>query len=191
MSRPPLKPGDVLPSDVLRDEYGFNAANRPTITVDPAQVPDAFRPLIPLVERWAIPCDVTRVDYVDHQPEADIAAFWHDLLPHAEAIHAWLDAQGSDVTTWPEAAVQFMYLLRAHADAWQPTEDERRERDAKFAAAERRLQLTEATARGLDAFKAQGYARVVAGLAPFAPDLDPVAAKKLEYARKRTSPPAP
>lgn len=119
MSRP-LKEFDVYPSHVLRDEYGMNAANRPTITVNPDEVPESFRPLIPYVERWAIRCDVTRADYFEQQPEADIADFWYHVLPYVKAINLWLDSQPHDLQKWPAAAVHFMYFLKAHCSAYQP-----------------------------------------------------------------------
>ena len=120
----PLKAGDVYPAHVLRDEYGMNAANRPTIVVNKAEVPEALRPLIPSVERWAIPCDVTRGDYFSQQSDEDIARFWFELEPHVDAIDAWLDDQPEDVDDWPEAAVHFLYALKAHSEAWQPTEED-------------------------------------------------------------------
>ena len=53
--RRPLKPGDVYPAHVLRDEYGMNADNRPYFKVIVDDVPGPLRELIPYVERWAIP----------------------------------------------------------------------------------------------------------------------------------------
>lgn len=96
---------------MLRDEYGMNAENRPNIKVDASQVPEDLRRLIPLVERWAIPCDVTRGDYFDSQPEADVASFWHEVLPYVERINEWLDEQSADVADWSEAAIHYMYFL--------------------------------------------------------------------------------
>lgn len=131
MIKRPLKAGDVYPAHVLRDEYGMNAANRPTIVVREEEVPAALRHLIPYAERWAISCDVTRGDYFDHQPETDVAAFWHEVLPHVDAVNQWLDALGDDVGTWPEAGVHFRYLLKAHGEAYQPTEEEQQAFEAR------------------------------------------------------------
>ncbi|MBX3184652.1 MAG: hypothetical protein KF915_18630 [Polyangiaceae bacterium] len=117
MTRRPLQLYDVVPSHVLRDEYGYNAENRPTIAVDEAQVPEHLRHLIPYVERWAIACDVTRLDYMEKQGEEAVRQFFHDVEPHRRAVDLWLDNQPEDVGAWPEAAVQFMYLLEAHDGA--------------------------------------------------------------------------
>jgi hypothetical protein len=183
--RPPLKPGDVYPAHVLRDEYGMNAANRPIIHVDAAEVPESLRDLIPLVERWAIPCDVTRGDYFAHQPEEDVARFWHDVLPRAAAINAWLDSLSQNVQRWPAAAVHFMYFLKAHSEAWQPTPEEKKEIERRRSAWEHGRALKDAVRCGDHAFKAQDYPAVVHALEPFAAELGPVMAHKLAYARKK------
>jgi hypothetical protein len=185
MERPPLKHGDVYPAHVLRDEYGMNAANRPVINVDAAEVPESLRDLIPLVERWAIPCDVTRRDYFDHQPAQDIASFWHDVLPRVQAIKAWLDSQPQSVQHRPAAAVHFMYFLKAHGEAWQPTEDEKKELERRQAKWAHGRALKAAVTRGVQAFSEHDYAAVVEALAPFENELGPVAKGKLNDARKK------
>ena len=185
MPRRLLKPGDVHPSHVLRDEYGMNAENRPVISVNEAEVPEYLRHLIPLVERWAIPCDVTRGDYFDKQPEVDVADLWHDVNPHVERINAWLDEQPEDVLQWPDAAVHYMYFLKAYSEAWQPTEEEKRLMDARWQEATHRRNLKNAIECGLEAFKAKDYSAVITALEPFADELDKVAAAKLAYARKK------
>lgn len=184
MKRPPLKHGDVYPAHVLRDEYGMNAENRPVISVDASDVPDDLRRLIPLVERWAIPCDVTRGDYFDKQSDSDIAEFWHSVNPYVARIDAWLDEQPEDVGRWPDAAIHFMYFLKAHGEAWQPTEEEAREIEQQRKAAAHRRALNDAVEQGLLAFKSHDYAAVVAALEPFTEELDKVAAAKLAYARR-------
>lgn len=184
MNRPPLKPGDVYPAHVLRDEYGMNAENRPIITVNVDEVPEDLRELIPAVERWAIPCDVTRGDYFDKQPEGDIAKFWHDVNPFVERINGWLNELGEDVREWPSAAVHFLYLLTAHSAAWQPTAEEKLEMEQRFAAQEHRLNLKKANEQGVLAFQAKDWKAVIDALAPFAEELDKVMSAKLAYAKK-------
>jgi hypothetical protein len=185
MKRPPLKPGDVYPAHVLRDEYGMNTANRPTIIVNKDEVPEALLPLIPYAERWAIPCDVTRGDYFDQQPEEDVAAFWFDVLPHVGAINQWLDSQPKDVTAWPEAAVHFLYLLKAHDDAYQPTEEEKkafRKKEEVWAHEQSRKGAVE---KAMDAFTRKDYLTMVELIAPFEAELEKVMKAKLDFARKK------
>jgi hypothetical protein len=184
---PPLKEGDVHPSHVFRDIYGMNAANRPTIIVNPDEVPESLRFLIPQVERWAIPCDVTRHDYFDQQPEEDIVAFWHGVLPFKGAVKEWLDSQSDDVLEWPDAAIHFMYFLKAHGEAYQPTDDERKAWAERDAAWKHKRERENAISIATDAFKRHDYAATVQLLTPYEAELDKIMAAKLQVARKKIS----
>ncbi len=115
---PPLKPGEVHAAEVFRDVYGFTAESAPKIIVVSDEVPEAFQHLIPLVERWAIACDVRRGDYFDQQSEDEIQSFYTRVEPYVDPINEWLDGQDDDVEKWPEAAVHFMYFLKSHCDAY-------------------------------------------------------------------------
>jgi hypothetical protein len=183
--RRPLKAGDVYPSHVLRDEYGMNAENRPYFKVLIDEVPEPLRELIPYVERWAIPCDVTRGDYFDKQPDEDVANFYHTVLPFADQIHAWLDEQPQDVGDWPDAAVHFMYFLKAHAESYQPTKEELEARAIRNAKWEHQRALETAITESEEAFRSKDYARVVRLLSPFESELDKIHATKLVLARKK------
>jgi hypothetical protein len=163
----------------------MNAANRPTIVVNKDDVPEALRPLIPYAERWAIPCDVTRGDYFDQQPEEEIAAFWHELLPHVEAINEWLNSLPQDVSVWSEAAVHFVYLLKAHSEAYQPTEEEKRALQKKGEALAHEQSRKRAIEKAMDAFQRKDYAAIVELLAPFESELEKVTKAKLDFARKK------
>ena len=183
--RRPLKSGDVYSSDVLRDEYGMNAENRPYFQVVVDDVPEDLRPMIPYVERWAIPCDVTRGDYFENQPEEDVVEFYHSVLPNIERINAWLDQQPEDVLKWSEAAVHFMYLLKAHDEAYQPTPEEIRQREERHDQGQHRRALKAAVEESEDAFRAKDFAKVVELLTPFEAELEKINAAKLVLARKK------
>ena len=180
----PLKAGDIHPGEVLRDVYGMNATNRPIINVNEQDVPVPLRPLIPYTERWAIPCDVTRHDYFRYQPEADIAEFWQSVLPHTDAIHDWLDSLG-DVRGWPKAAVHFMYLLKAHSEAYQPTEEEIAAARARRAAWQHERDREQSIQRATEAFRRKDYFTTVNELAPFEAELDEITSARLAFARKK------
>lgn len=96
---------------------GFTAESRPVIHIEPQEVPATLRHLIPLAERWAIACDVRRGDYFDKQPEKDIRDFWVAVKPHCKEINEWLDSMPASTKEWPEAAIHFMYMLKAHSEA--------------------------------------------------------------------------
>lgn len=183
--RKPLKAGDVYPAHVLRDEYGMNAENRPYFKVVVDDVPEPLRKLIPYVERWAIPCDVTRCDYFEKQSDEDIANFYHTVLPFTDEINAWLDAQPKDVVNWSDAAIHFMYFLKAHAEAYQPTEEELEARGKRDAERKHQQALKTALMESEEAFRLRDYARVVRLLLPFESELDKTQAAKLALARKK------
>jgi hypothetical protein len=185
--QPPLKAGDIYPAHVLRDEYGFNAENRPTIKVNPIEVPEHLLLLIPFVERWGIPCDVTRGDYFDKQPKEDIAEFYNAVLPFKAAANQWLDSLPEDVVEWPEAGVQLMYMLKAHGEAYQPTPEEIAEREARFAQTRDRIQREKAIEEAMTMFKARNYGLVVELLMPYQESLSETEKAKLRYAQKNKS----
>jgi hypothetical protein len=105
---------DIGPAWELQRKYGWYAENRPIICVEAGDVPLPLRDLIPFVERWAIPCDITRHDYFDKQPEADVRELARVVGRREKEVNAWLDSiQGK----WAEAGYQFMYLLKAWSEA--------------------------------------------------------------------------
>ena len=105
---------EIGPASELQQKFGWNAENRPVIFVEASDVPPPLRDLIPFVERWAIPCDITRHDYFDNQPEADVREFARVVGQREKQVNAWLDStQGN----WSEAGYQFMYLLKAWCEA--------------------------------------------------------------------------
>ena len=184
-SRKPLKHGDVHPAHVLRDQYGMNAENRPYFSVEIDDVPEPLRDLIPYVERWAIPCDVTRGDYFDKQPKEDVADFYHFVLPFTDRIHAWLDEQSDDVSEWPDAAVHYMYFLKAHSEAYQPTDEEIKARIERQTQWQRQQALESAIAEAEERFRLNDYASVVQLLSPYENELEKLPAAKLDFARRK------
>ena len=98
---------------------GWTAENRPTVTVDRSLVPEKFLHLIPFVERWGINCDVMRGDYFEKQSRTDIEQFYHAVLPHWEALNAWVDAPPGT-----EAKLDFTLMLKAWSEAVPPPSPE-------------------------------------------------------------------
>jgi hypothetical protein len=105
---------DIGPAIELQKKYGWYAENRPAIRVDATEVPSHLQDLIPLVERWAIPCDITRHDYFAKQPSSDLKEFSRVVGRREAEINDWLDSIEGE---WSEAAYQFMYLLKAWCEA--------------------------------------------------------------------------
>ena len=98
---------------------GAVAENRPTITVALSEVPEHFHRLIPLVERWAINCDVIRGDYLEKQPNEAVEAFYKAVQPHLDALNQWVNEQPQT-----EAKLHFLTMLKAHSEAAPPPSPE-------------------------------------------------------------------
>jgi hypothetical protein len=181
---PPLKLYDIVTTRDAQELHGCNAEHRPVILVEPSEVPEHLQALIPYAERWAIPCDPTRHDYFDKQPEADITEFYFSVEPHRDLVREWLDSQPYDVRDWPEAAIHFMYMLKAHEEAYQPTPEERIQRAQRFAATlvfiRRRIDDLYAEIGPLDA---AGYARVIALMETYEGMLEDDLQERLDAAR--------
>jgi hypothetical protein len=183
--RGPPRIGETYSSRVLRDSFGFTSENRLEIRVDRNDVPEKLKPLIKDVERWAIPCDVTRADYFRRQSEEEVDAFWNRVNPYVPLVNSWLDTLGDDVQRWPTAATQFLDLLMAHQDAWRPTEEERVVLVARRATQSRRIDFKRALNRATDLFSQKEYEEVVKALEPYEDELDQIAAAKLAFSRRK------
>ncbi len=117
---------EVAPASVLQEKYGLYAENRRIITINPAEVPEDLRIMIPYAERWGINCDITRGDYIDKQPEADVRDMARVVSEYQKRINSWLDAMPDDVKAWPPAAEPFLFLLAAWCEAACQLQDELR-----------------------------------------------------------------
>ncbi|MFO0810685.1 MAG: hypothetical protein U0746_18815 [Gemmataceae bacterium] len=105
---------DIGPASEMQRKYGWYAENRPVIRVESQDVPEHLRELIPYVERWAIPCDITRHDYFAKQSDDDVRDLARTVGKRQAEINAWLNSFG---VNRPEAAYQFMWLLAAWCEA--------------------------------------------------------------------------
>ncbi|HRH96254.1 MAG TPA: hypothetical protein PLB55_09995 [Prosthecobacter sp.] len=129
-----IRPGDIRTNAEWR-RLGAIAENRPVIVVCRDEVPERFQWLIPYVERWAIGCDVTRGDYMEKQPKADVDEFYAQVQPHRAAIYEWAFQEPQT-----DAKDLFIIMLAAHCEAAPPPTNEEiaemrrkwaEERDAK------------------------------------------------------------
>lgn len=114
MSDDKINPNEIR-TNAEWQRLGFIAENRPTVSLNPSDVPETFHPLIPFVERWAINCDVIRGDYFSKQPQVDVADFYRAILPHLDALNHWLDTPPPS-----EAKLHFLTMLKAHSEATPP-----------------------------------------------------------------------
>jgi hypothetical protein len=101
----------------LRARYGLTAANRPTIVLDPARVPAALRPLIPLAERFGISDDLIRADVIAVTPAGELRALSEAVEAEAEAFDAWLAGPEADGPEYSEEYIAFTALRMAAEEA--------------------------------------------------------------------------
>jgi hypothetical protein len=81
---------EVLPVGEMRRKYGLTAENRPSIRLNPANVPPALWLLIPLAERFGVGDDLIRADLVAKTPATDLAAMRAAVEAHGAAFDEWL-----------------------------------------------------------------------------------------------------
>lgn len=80
--------------------------------LNPANVPNDLRPLIPLADRWGIGDDVDREAALARATKAEQQELRRAVEAHASKITEWLDTFGADETMSDEAAA-FMYMQLA------------------------------------------------------------------------------
>jgi hypothetical protein len=81
---------EVATGGELRRRYGLTAENRPTIQLDPREVPKDLRHLIPLTEYWGVGDDLIRDDIVDKADPQAKQALVAPVAKHDNALDAWL-----------------------------------------------------------------------------------------------------
>ena len=97
---PPDTPGTT---EVLVDRSSSD-------TLDPDQVPERLRHLVPLASEWGIGDDVDRMEYIERSSTADRDALAAALEPHHAEITAWLDSLGPHAMSDEAAAFMYMQL---------------------------------------------------------------------------------
>lgn len=78
---------DTGDADELQRRYGWYAENWRPPEIDPTNVPENLRHLIPLARRWGITCDVTRHDAGRKASKSDLTELRNQLQgthPHYE-----------------------------------------------------------------------------------------------------------
>jgi hypothetical protein len=102
---------EVASAAEFRRRYGLTADNRPTIILDPQQVPGPLRGLIPLAEYWGIRDDLIREDLVDRASSEQLVAVKTAVRAHEDELMAWLTSSDETSRGPSEAYVAFSNLL--------------------------------------------------------------------------------
>ncbi len=104
--------GEILPAAEMQEKYGLYAENSEQIEIDPEQVPEHLRDLIPMAKKWGIGDDIIRDDFEEKATEAEKKEFQDILRGRTAEVTAWLDIF-KHPKPMPEEAVPFMYMLQA------------------------------------------------------------------------------
>lgn len=80
-------------------------------TLDPDEVPERLRHLLPLATQWGIGDDVDRMEAIERSSAAEREALAAALAPYNAQITAWLDSFGAN--PMPDEAAAFMYMQLA------------------------------------------------------------------------------
>lgn len=101
----------------LMERFGFTAQNRPTITLDPENVPEALRVLIPYAEAWGISDDLIRGDVLDQASPEALSDLVATVGSHDEALNTWLGGSEASSEQPTEAYIAFSALVMAFDEA--------------------------------------------------------------------------
>lgn len=97
---------------------GFTAENRPTINLNPAEVPPKFRYLIPLVEYWGINDDVIRNDVIEKAPIEKLRELVEIVTSQVDnELDEWLAGPEAYAKEVSEAYIAFTALRLAAEEA--------------------------------------------------------------------------
>ncbi len=106
---PKLKAGEILPADEMKKKHGLTIERYKPIALDPMKVPERFRDLVPVAQKWGIGDDIIRDDLQRKASEEEKQELGRALDGRTRAINQWLDTFGKGHMT--EEAGAFMYML--------------------------------------------------------------------------------
>jgi hypothetical protein len=81
---------ELLSAEEMRRKYGLVAENRPPIRLNPENVPEPLRHLIPLAELWGVSDDLIRADMVRRAPRAAVDDLRRIIEEHDDLLDDWL-----------------------------------------------------------------------------------------------------
>jgi hypothetical protein len=81
---------EMLSVEEMRKRYGLVAANRPVIHLNPKNVPEKLRHLVPYAELWGVGDDLIRDDLVRSAPREAIEELKRLMQVHDDLLDEWL-----------------------------------------------------------------------------------------------------
>lgn len=109
---------EVASGRILAEKYGLTAENRPTIKLDPLNVPEFLRLVIPYAEIWGISDDLIREDVIDKASSEDLLKllnFWNSL--DYDPVEEWLAGPLASGPNYSDEYIAISCLLMAASAA--------------------------------------------------------------------------
>jgi hypothetical protein len=108
---PPMKVGEILPAGEMKAKYGLTIERYTPPDLDPIQVPESLRDLLPLARKWGIGDDIIRYDMQGKVSKEDKEEF-HRLYNHrGREVNEWLSTYNGRMT---KEAAAFMFMSLAY-----------------------------------------------------------------------------
>jgi hypothetical protein len=112
--KPKMRHGEILTADEMKNKYNLTIENYKSPNLDPNQVPDDLRDLLPIAKKWGIGDDIIRDDMRQKSSTAEKRELINKLEGKTKRINNWLDTFDDDEFT-PESTA-FLYLLLCHEE---------------------------------------------------------------------------
>jgi hypothetical protein len=107
--KPKMKHGEILPADEMKQKYNLTMENYTPPKLNASKVPEEFRDLVPLAQKWGIGDDIIRDDLQSKASEEEKANLAKALGNRADAISQWFNTFTPGRMT--DEAAAFMYML--------------------------------------------------------------------------------
>jgi hypothetical protein len=104
---------EVLPSKKMQEKCGLYGENASRIVLNPANVPEPLRVLIPLAERWGINDDLMREDRIAKAPPEELAALTAAINRYEDELDDWLAGPEADSPGPSEEYIAFSAMRMA------------------------------------------------------------------------------
>ena len=109
---PRMKRGEILPADEMKAKYNITSNGYKPPRLDPEEVPEHLRNLLPLAAKWGICDDIIRDDFEQKASEVEKQELKNALTGKMAEITKWLDSFEVG-KLMPEEAACFMYMQLA------------------------------------------------------------------------------
>ena len=104
---------EVLPVGEMRKKYYRPDEHAPGIRLDPENVPQQLRHLIPVAEKWGISDDMLRVDAVRRADSAEIDHLKRIVQEHDDLLDQWLAGAEAQLQSPSQEYLAFTHMRMA------------------------------------------------------------------------------